>query len=162
MRRKRKKKKIILLSFVFVIGVIAVWALYGNQGIESTYLAEEYFDISDVAYEGFFQSNGSVLAVHILEFNLTAVGGDAHQVRIPNLAIDEPDPVFPKDEYVDLGNMLQGEAETVKLTTERGVYVRLEEEGFPIKIRIISKETFGDPIDQFITIYLTEEEKVNK
>lgn len=140
----------ILLSIVGIVVIISIAALSQNQPSQPKPTAEECFEISDVTYEGF--ENGSLLIVHVLRFNLTAVGGDAHQVRLPNLGPDAPSSWRP--EYVDLGTMLQGEAEMVRLSTEYGVYSHLKEEGFPVRIRIISEEISKDPQDQFITIFL--------
>ncbi len=159
MRRKKKKgkKKLILLSSIVAVIVVAVGgALYQSQRDKPRPTAEEYFEISDLTWDGFIEDNGSLLILNILTFNLTAVGGDAHQVRIPNLGPDEPSPW--REDYVDLGTMSQGEVRTVLLSTEKGVYIHLKEEGFPVRIRIISEEISRDPKDQFITVYVTQEE----
>jgi len=55
--------------------------------------------------------------------------------------------------FVELGTMLQGEVKAVQLSTERGVYISLEKEGFPLRIRITSEETSREPQEQFIIIY---------
>lgn len=159
-KRKGRKKIFIPLFFVSVVIVIAVAALYQSPRVKPRLTAEEYFEISDVTYEGFIEGNGSMLILHVLTFNLTAVEGDAHQVRIPNLGPDEPSSW--REEYVDLGTMLHGEVETVTLSTEYGVYIRLKEEGFPVRVRIISEEISRDPKDQFITYYVTQEEQVSE
>lgn len=151
-RRNVKRKMLIPLLIIAIIVIIVIVALYQSPPGQSKPTAEQYFKISDVTYEGSVGGNGSLLIVYVLRFNLTAVGGDAHQVRIPNLGPDEPSSWRP--EYVDLGTMLQGEAETVSLSTEYGVYSHLKEEGFPVRIRIISEEISRDPKDQFITVYL--------
>lgn len=159
-KRKRRKKNFILLFFVGAAVVVAVTALFLSQRAGPRPTAEEFFEISDVTYEGFIEDDGSLLMLYVLTFNLTAVGEDAHQVRIQNMGPDEPSEW--REEYVDLGTMLQGEAETVTLSTEQGVYIHLKEESFPVRIRIISKEISSDPKDQFITYYVTQEEQVNK
>ncbi|MFX0200600.1 MAG: hypothetical protein ACFFCW_31155 [Candidatus Hodarchaeota archaeon] len=159
-KRKRRKKKFIALFFVGVVIVVALAVLYQSPRETPRLTAEEYFDISDVTYEGFIEGNGSLLILHALTFNLTAVAGDAHQVRIPNLALDEPS--VWREEYVDLGTILYGEVETVSLSTEQGVYIHLKEEGFPIRVRIISKEISVHPIDQYITYYVPQEEQVSE
>ena len=157
-KRKRRKKKFVLLFFVGAAIIVAVTALFQSQRAGPRPTAEEYFEIFNVTYEGFIEDDGSALMLYVLTFNLTAVQGDAHQVRIPNIGPDEPSEWRP--EYVDLGTMLQGEAETVTLRTEEGVYIHLKEEGFPVGIRIISQEISRDPEDQSITKYVTEEENI--
>ena len=157
---KLKRNVLITLLIIGIVIIVVVAALYQSQLSQSKPTAEQYFKISDVTYEGFLEDDGSLLILHILTFNVTAVEGDAHQVRIPNLGPDEPS--VWREEYIDLGTMLQGEVETVTLSTEKGVYIHLKEEGFPVGIRIISEEISKDPKDQFITVYVTQEEQVNK
>lgn len=65
----------------------------------------------------------------MLTFNLTAVGGPAHNVIVHNLGVNEP--------FVELGTMLQGEVKAVQLSAEGGVHISLEKEGFPVRIRIM-------------------------
>lgn len=149
-RRKTNKWALILVSIVGIVTIVAIAVLFQNQLGQPKPTTEEYFEISDVTYDGF--ENGSLLIVNILEFNLTAVGGDAHYVIIQNLGPDEPSASRP--DYVELGTMLKGEVRSVRLSTEYGVYVHLSEEGFPIKVRVTSEETSQDPKDQFITVYL--------
>lgn len=149
-RRNMKRKMLILLLIVGIIVIIVMAASYRSQPSRSKPTAEEYFEISDVTYEGF--ENGSLLIVHVLRFNLTAVGGDAHYVIIQNLGPDEPSSWRPA--YVELGTMLEGEVRTVQLSTEYGLYIHLKEEGFPVSIRVTSEETSKEPREQFITIYL--------
>lgn len=153
-RRKSNKQPLILLSIVAVVMVIIVIAaLYQNQNQESQPkpTTEEYFEISGATYDGFIEENGTELILHVLRFNLTAVGGSAHNVIVHNLGANEP---FPWEPYVELGTMLQGEVRTVQLNTEKGVYISLTDEGFPVRIRITSEETSREPQEQFITIYL--------
>ncbi|MFB0567776.1 MAG: hypothetical protein ACETVM_04250 [Candidatus Bathyarchaeia archaeon] len=160
-KRKRRKKKFILLFFVGVVIVVAVIALYQSLRDRPRYTAEEYFEISDVTWRGGMQDNGSSLILNILTFNITAVEGDAHQVRIQNLGIPEPGSEMWWEPWVDLGTMSQGEAETVQLITEKGLFIHLKEEGYPVKVRIISEEISKYPRDQSITIFVTEEEQVH-
>lgn len=153
-KKKKRKKKLILLFFIVAVIVVAVGgALYQSQRDRPRPTAEEYFEISDVTHEGFFEENSSLLVVHRLTFNLTVVGGDAHHVVVQNLGPDEPSAWH--EPFIDLGTMLQGEVEPVTLSTEYGLYIHLKEKGFPVEIRVTSEETSKDPKDQFITIYLT-------
>lgn len=160
MKRKRKTRKKILLTLLFtvVVIVVAVTVLYQSKEEKPRLTAEEYFEISDVTYEGFIQDDGQLLSLHKLKFNLTTVGGNAHYVIVQNLGPDPPSEWRPA--YIELGTMSQGEVRTVSLTTEYGVHIRLKEEGFPVRVRVTSEETSRDPQDQFITHYVTEEEKV--
>lgn len=158
MRKKRKKRKtnkkaLILLSIVGIAVIIVAAVLYQNGESQPKPTTEEYFEISGATYDGFIVENGSELILHILTFNLTAVGGSAHNVIIHNLGINEPEPWEP---FVELGTMLLGEVRRVPpLSSERGVHIPLEENGFPVRIRITSEETSREPQEQFITIYLT-------
>lgn len=163
MRRKRKrrnKKKFIALFFFGVVIVAALAVLFQSPREAPILTAEEYFDISDVTYEGFIEGNGSLLILYVLNFNLTAVAGDAHEVRLPNLGLDEP--TSWREKYVDLGTIRFNHTETVTLSTEQGVYIHLKEEGFPIEVRIISKEISVYARDQKITYYVTPEEQVSE
>lgn len=160
MKRKRKTRKKVLLTSVFtvVVIVVAVTVLYQSPEEKPRPTAEEYFKISDVTYEGFIEDDGRLLSLHKLKFNLTTVGGDAHYVIVQNLGVD-PESEWRPD-YIELGTMLQGEVRTVSLTTEYGVHLHLEEKGFAVRVRVTSEETSGVPQDQFITTYVTGEEKV--
>lgn len=152
-QKEKRKKKLILLFFIVVVIVVAVAAALYQSGIgRPRPTAEEYFEIFDATYEGFYEENSSLLVVHRLRFNLTAVGGDAHYVIVQNLGPDEPSEWRPA--YIELGTMLQGEVEPVTLSTEYGLYIHLKEKGFPVEIRVTSEETSRDPKDQFITVYL--------
>lgn len=159
-RGKLKRNVLITLLIIGVVIIIIMAALHQSQLSQSKPTAEQYFKIADVTYEGFIEDNGSLLILHVLTFNVTAFGGDAHQVRIPNLGPDEPS--LWHEQYIDLGTMSQGEVETVTLSTEKGVYIPLKGGSFPVRIRIISEETSAEPQDQFITVYMTQEEQVNK
>lgn len=150
-RSKTNKQAFILLSIVGIVVIITVAALYRSQESQPKPSTEEYFEISDTTHFGFNEANGSELILHILTFNLTAVGGPARNVIVHNLGVNED---FPWEPYIELGTMLQGEVKAVQLSTERGVYISLEEEGFPVRIRITSEETSREPQEQFITIYL--------
>lgn len=151
------------MFFVAVVIVAATTALYLSQRDRPRPTAEEYFEISDVTWEGAIEEDGSLLMLYTLTFNITPVQGDAHQVRIQNLGTPLPGSEMPWEPWVDLGTISQGEAETVQLITERGVYIhRITEKGFPVDIRVISAEISKEPKDQRITIYVTEEEQVNK
>lgn len=158
-KKRRNKKKFIPLFFFGVVIVAALAVLFQSPREAPRLTAEEYFDISDVTYEGSIESDGRLLILYVLTFNLTAVAGDAHQVRIPNLGLDEPS--LWREQYVDLGTIRFNHTETVSLSTEQGVYIHLKEEGFPIRVRIISKEISMDRIDQYITCYVTQEEQVS-
>lgn len=143
--------------------IIAIAALYQSLDSQSEPTqpkppTAEYFDISGWRPQGFIEQNGTELVLHLLTFNLTAVGGSARNVIVHNLGVGED---FPWEPYIELETMLQGEVATVLLNTEKGVHIPLTSnpdkgEVFPVRIRITSEETSSEPQEQFITIYLVE------
>lgn len=156
-KRKRKGKtnrQALVLVFIVAISVIiVVAALYQTPESKPRPPAEEYFEISDVAYDGFLSYNDTELDLYLLGFNLTAVGGRAHNVIVTNLGTETvEDPTW--EPFKELEDMSQGEAKPVLLSNERGVKISLTEKGFPVRVRITSEETSKVPQEQFITIYL--------
>lgn len=156
MTRKRKRRKpnkhvLILLSIIGMVVIILIAVSYQFGESQPKPKTEEYFEISGTTFDGFIVENGSELILHVLTFNLTTIGGTAHNVIVHNLGVDEP---FPWEPYLELGTMLEAEIRTVQLGTETGVHIPLEEKGFPIRVRITSEETSRNPQEQFITIYV--------
>ncbi len=162
-RRKRKGKtnrQALVLVFIAAISlIILVAALYQvleskpNPSSEPKPPSAEYFEISDVAYDGFLSQNDTELDLYMLGFNLTAFGGRANNVIVHNLGTYTPDdPTW--EPFKELGDMSQGDPKPVLLNNERGVKISLTDEGFPYRVRITSEETSKIPQEQFITIYL--------
>lgn len=153
-RRGRKDKRILLAVLAIGVVVILAAALYqfthqGQQSEPEHKEAREYFEISDIVPVGDLKENGSVLALNMLAFNITAIGGDATYVTV-GYGMDGMPTVDPPQG--DLGNMTKGETVGVGLMFSFPLHITLEEEGFPIRIPVFCEEAWGD-----ITIYLPRE-----
>jgi len=144
-KTKRKKRALILVVIVSIVIIVVVMASYQGEQGEQRPTAEEYFEISGAAvgWPSELRENNTVLVIKYLYFNLTAVGGDAHEVTVnPNRKY--------MAETVDLGNMTRGEVRWVELVIpDRGFLTTLEEKQFPIEIPIFCEEAWGD-----ITVYI--------
>lgn len=147
-RKKRKHRSILMLISVPVIAVIIVVALYyGLQPLQQPQNqqkepVESFFEIINPTVNyGWFGPNETVLFIEQLGFTLKSVGGDAHDVIIQSTAMSEPvELVYP---------LLKNQTRYIELYYGSRYLSQKTEEGFPVEIKIWSKEAAGT-----ITIFL--------
>ena len=140
MRSKRKKgrrnnKRILIPLLIVLVIIIAIAvALFQDQSGQPKHTAEEYFEISNVNYEGWKDEN-SDLWVTLVSFNLSTIEGDAHEVYVT--------PVSGMTSPIEVGDIKEGTSKTVLIQLSMAVYIHPEEEGFPFPITITCWEARG-------------------
>lgn len=153
-KRKRKNRKTYVYSFFTIaITVILIAAIREAQTPKPSHPkapANEYFEIKDAIPTEWDESRSTdkYLFITQVRFNLTAIGGDAHNVLIivPGFASLEEWPYF---------NEIK-QNKTIDITLPKLQYayrsIKTEDGYFPFTIRIDSAEAYGD-----ITILIKEQ-----
>jgi len=143
-RQKSSRALWILSSIIVIVVVLVVVGLSASQPREKE-PAQKYFQIlwstfEDPSFPEF--PDTSQLMMLGVSFNITAVGGDAHNVIVESLAMSEPQ---------ELGNMAKGEVKYVSMQFGNYYVTSYNEQmqGYPVKIRINSAEAAGE-----ITFYI--------
>jgi len=139
-RRKKKinKQKIGVLTFVGVLMFVVVAAIL-TQPKQSMKTAEEYFAVTGIITEGDIDdSNG--LRLYALSFNITAIGGNAHEVWVNSANVGDAD-------SYEIAFMEQGIAYYAYIDfTNTGAgyyYIRSKGGEYPFKLPITSHEATG-------------------
>ena len=147
-RRKVNKAKVALSVFVGVIVVLIVASFlsqpHSPQGEPEP--ANKYFQVlGSTVDDGDFPNfpDTTELIILGLSLNLTAVGGDAHDVFLESTGFSDP-------QYI--GNMPKDQIRFVSLQFPQGYLSVKKESGFPVSIRIRSTEAVGE-----ITFYIPYE-----
>lgn len=146
MSKQKKTKKNIskgqlaLVTFVMVI-VLALVSSYIIGSQMPKYPVEEYFKLGrayilDADY-GDDNTNFNILILHELAFNLSAVGGDAHNVIVAGFS--------PSVQAEELGAILKNQTVRVELIEGSPRYGKRIERSvngtFPLNLRLYSSET---------------------
>jgi hypothetical protein len=145
MKRKTKKNKRITkgklaLSVMLGFFVFMICFSYINQHNQTQEVsAQEYFEVSGVVTGG--EISGDGLLLEELDFNITAIKGDAHEVWINTAGVGGT-------EEQDIGTMVKGKPYWIQLDftkTDAGYYyIRSSSEGqFILKLQITSLEAWG-------------------
>lgn len=132
---------------VLIVGTVAIALLYQlqfqpqSQGLPKE-RAEDYFEVINATVnDGWFESNETILFIRVLGFTLKAVGGDAHDVIIQSTAMSEPRELVQP--------LLKNQSRYIELAYKYGYMSTRTEKGFPVEIKIWSREAEGT-----ITVFL--------
>lgn len=138
-RKKRINKQMIgVLAFVGAFMFLVV-AAYLTQPKQSMKPAEEYFAVTGIITEGDIDENNG-LRIYALDFNITAIEGNAHEVWVNSAGVGQADPYeiafmeegVPYYAYIDF--------------TKTGVgyyYIRSQGGEYPFELPITSQESTG-------------------
>jgi hypothetical protein len=151
-RRKRKLKKKIWMAPLFIgIALIVIWIIFYYNPQTNKKSLTEYFGFSEIsalatAVPG---TNNTVIRISLLYFELTPIGGDAHNVVVFVQGMTDPtDYYYPE--------ILNGTAQPQEINLQSAIQTVKQEAGFPVKVKIRSDETG----EGNITLYIPEEEVI--
>jgi len=148
MKKKRRKKKkkvnkemavLLVVAGVFVFAVVVSYLNQPKEGKKPS--AAEYFEISGIVTEGDIDEHNG-LRLYGLNFNITAIEGDAHDITVNSAGLAGMEPW-------EIGTMVKGKPYYFYLDFASSFvgswYIsRPNEEGnFPLKLQISSVEASG-------------------
>lgn len=148
MKKKRRKKKkkvnkemavLLVIIGVFIFAAVVSYLNQSKEGKEPS--AAEYFEISGIVTEGDIDERNG-LRLYGLNFNITAIEGDAHDVNVNSAGLAGMEPW-------EIETMVKGKPYYVYLDFTSSFvgswYItRPNEEGnFPLELQITSVEASG-------------------
>jgi hypothetical protein len=146
MEKKKKRKHInknmyIYSFFVLMIVVVISSAIYQNQSPHQKLPAEDYFEIRDaiIVDADLTKSTDQILFITQIQFNLTAVGGDAHSVLIKVIGMTS------EEEWPYFSELNKNESTVILIPRLLMPYrsIKTTEGYFPFPVTIDSNEASG-------------------
>jgi len=149
-KRKRRNIKMFIAAAAIFVVLVSILAYVSSQHAASREDSSQYFILSDPGAMGTSKNNGNMLIIKQFWFNITAVGGDAHEVTIFTDGMTDPT-AYTFDEIKNGTSVYSGE-----ISSSNGIPAYRTQGGYPVKVRIFCTEANG-----WITLVIPENATVS-